>query len=169
MSEPFLGEIRAFGFNYAPRDWAKCDGQKISISQNSALFALLGTMYGGDGRTYFQLPDLRGRAIMGIGYGHFQGKAGGSEQVPLTESEMPHHNHLLNCLSTSADSDVGENRIIAGITGTGNTYQTNPSDIRAMNPGSITDTGSNVAHSNIQPYLVINFCIALQGLFPPRD
>jgi microcystin-dependent protein len=169
MSEPFIGEIRAFGFPWAPRDWAKCDGQEIPINQNQVLFAIIGTMYGGDGRTCFQLPDLRGRAIMGVGYGHLQGQRGGSEKVQLSDSEMPHHSHLLNCLNTNADSDLGKNRLIANIEGEGNAFQTVPSDIRTMNAGSITDTGRNEAHSNMQPYLVVNFCIALQGLWPPRD
>ena len=165
MAEPFLGEITMVGFNFAPRGWALCDGQILPINQNQSLYSLLGTTYGGDGRTTFALPDLRGRASMHKGQGHPLGQRGGSEEVTLTE--MPEHTHQL--VATNA---VGNNA-----SPTGNLLARPAGPYRLYgNAGNLVDLASNAissvggqGHTNMQPILTINFCIALQGLFPSRN
>ncbi len=170
MSEPFLAEIRMVGFNFAPRGWALCDGQILPINQNQSLYSLLGTTYGGDGRTSFGLPDLRGRTPIHVGQSdsgtnYTQGQKGGEETHTLSTNEMPQHNHLEIATSQSANQSTPGNNILA--TTTDNIY--GGSTNATLNTGSIANTGGGQAHENTQPWLAVNFCIALQGLFPSRN
>ena len=171
MSEPFIAEIRIFPGNFAPRSWAFCNGQLLPISQNTALFSLLGTTYGGDGRTTFALPDLQGRAPMHPGQGpglslRDLGQTDGVETVTLLESEMPHHAHTL-----SADNALGNSRSPAGNSlarAVGGLAYRAPSSLVAMSDQALSISGGSLPHNNMQPYLVLNFIIALQGIFPAR-
>ena len=165
--EPFLGQIQAFGFNFAPRGWALCHGQLLSISQFSALFSLLGTTYGGDGETTFGLPDLRGRTPMSFGTGaglssRLIGERGGSETNVLGVNNLPSHNHAIAAKAEGNTDDPGAN-VVAG-DGT-NAFGTT-SDINLSNTGN---SGGGQAINNMQPFIVINYCIALEGAFPPRN
>lgn len=165
MSQPFLGEIRMFGFQFAPRGWAACNGQMLAISQNSALFSLLGTTYGGNGQTTFALPNLQSRTPMHFGSGFTQGQAAGSENVTLISSQMPQHNHTANAATTGTQpSPTG------GVWGQPEAFAVyNASGGAVMAADSLAVAGGNQPHPNLQPYLVINFCIALQGIFPSRN
>lgn len=167
MSEPFLAEIRIVGFNFAPRGWAFCDGQILPINQNQSLFSLLGTTYGGDGRTNFALPDLRGRTPIHTGrsnggLSHTLGERSGEEEHTLAADEMPQHQHEVR-----ASADAGDTPIPAGdvLASANNQYHDadNPTPLRA---GTLANVGGGQAHENMQPYLAVHFCIALQGLFP---
>ena len=178
--EPFLGQIIMVGFNFAPRGWAMCNGQLLSIAQNSALFALLGTTYGGDGQTTFALPDLRGRCAIGMGQGpgltnYTQGEKGGVENVTLIQTQMPSHTHALAASSTDGTVSDPTNAVIANNQVTierGNTVPAsafNPGPPNAvMSPQAIQPTGGNQSHENRQPYLAMNYIIALEGIFPSR-
>ncbi len=171
MSEAFIGEIRIVGFNFAPRSWADCDGQLLPISQNEALFALIGTTYGGDGQTTFALPDLRGRVMAGMSNNLFIGETLGVELVTLNQNQIPAHTHQMN-----ADSDLG------GVSGnpTQGVYATlanatksdklygNPANAQAS-PAMIQPTGGNQPHENRMPYTAIRCVISLEGIFPPRN
>ncbi len=171
MADPFVAEIRIFPFNFAPRGWAWCDGQLLPLSQNTALFSLLGTTYGGDGKSNFALPDLQGRAPMHPGQGpglslHDLGETGGSETVTLLESEIPLHNHQLMAagLNSQAITPAG------AVTGRGNPtpiYATGGALV-AMGPNVVAPAGGDQPHNNLMPYLTFYFNIALQGVFPPR-
>jgi len=169
--DPFVAEIRIFPFNFAPKGWAFCDGQLLPLSQNTALFSLLGTTYGGDGKSNFALPDMQGNAPMHPGQGpglslHDLGETGGSETVSLLESEIPSHSHAMNASKADAiDTNVNNELFAKGI-GIG-MYAT-PSPITAMADTTIAPAGGDQPHNNMQPYLTLNFCIALQGVFPPR-
>lgn len=174
MAEPFVAEIRIFPFNFVPRGWARCDGQLLPLSQNTALFSLLGTTYGGNGRSNFALPDLQGRAPMhprqGPGLSLYDlGEQGGSQDVTLTESEIPAHSHPLNASNSQATiTSPSTNASMARTTG-GRTYQTNTTaNVVSLEPGTILPEGNNLPHNNMQPYITVKFCIALQGIFPPR-
>lgn len=174
MADPFVAEIRIFPFNFAPKGWAFCDGQILPISQNTALFSLLGTTYGGDGKSTFALPDLQGNAAMHPGQGQGLslrdlGEIGGAESITLLTSEMPVHTHLGSAHSTVANLNApGPTRILARSSG-GTLYQTvTNQNIVQMAPQSLSITGGSLPHNNMQPYLTLNFCIALQGVFPPR-
>jgi microcystin-dependent protein len=175
MADPFVAEIRIFPFNFAPKGWAFCDGQLLPLSQNTALFSLLGTTYGGDGKSTFALPDLQGRAPMHPGQGpglslHDLGETGGSETVTLLESEIPAHSHAIRVSSSGTDEE-GLKNPTNNITGKeANTlpiYIT-PQALVAMAPEGLTPAGGDFPHNNMMPYLTFNFCIALQGVFPPR-
>ena len=170
MAEPFLSEIRIFGFNYAPRSWAFCNGQLLPINQNQALFSLLGTTYGGNGQTTFALPDLRGRTPIHTGSGFVLGQAGGEQAHTLTQSEMPQHIHVANGSSAAADAAVPGANLLGAVDNTtfGNAY-TAPANFAAMNALAVNNVGGSQAHQNMQPYLVLNICIALQGIFPSRN
>lgn len=172
MADPFVAEIRIYPFNFAPRGWAFCDGQLLPISQNTALFSLLGTTYGGDGRTSFALPDLQGRTPMAPGQGpglslYDLGQQGGEETVTLIETEIPAHSHVVSGTTDTAVTNVPDNAYLARPLGRGaNLYSPSTSGPVSMQPTSIS--GSHQAHNNMQPYLTLSFCIALQGIFPPR-
>ena len=173
MADPFVAEIRIFPFNFAPKGWAFCDGQLLPLSQNTALFALLGTTYGGDGKSNFALPDLQGRAAMHPGQGpglslHDLGETGGSESVTLLVSEIPAHTHMLRATPSPSESpEPAGNSIGRGIGM--NPYQTNTNaNIVQMSPNALAPAGGSSPHNNMMPYLTLNFCIALQGVFPPR-
>ena len=165
MTDPFIGEIQLFPFGFAPRGWAQCNGQLLPINQNQALFSLLGTMYGGDGRTTFALPDLRGRAPLGVGPGYDQGQRAGEELHTLFFSELPAHSHGANASSASPSTPSPAGAAWAD-TGANN-YAASPSAQMAGN--AITPTGGGQPHENRSPYLALNFCIALVGVFPSRD
>jgi microcystin-dependent protein len=150
-------------FNFAPKGWAMCNGQLLTISQNQALFSLLGTMYGGDGRVNFGLPDLRGRVSMHFGDGFTQGERAGEEAHTLAASEMPAHNHLVN--ASQSAGNAADPSILAGFS-EGYTGFTNPTPLQ---PATIANVGGSQPHNNVQPYLVLNWCIALQGIFPSRN
>jgi microcystin-dependent protein len=171
MSEPFLAEIRIFGFNFAPRGWALCDGQILPISQNQALFSLLGTIYGGDGRTTFALPDLRGRVPIQVGSNagsnYTLGQKGGEETYSLSNAEMPNHTHTAQGTSDMGDTPTPGGKLLADSTPS-ELYQ-GASDLVPMHAGTIGSQGANQGHENMQPFQVLNFCIALQGLFPSRN
>jgi microcystin-dependent protein len=171
MADPFVAEIRIFPFNFAPRGWAWCDGQLLPLSQNTALFSLLGTVYGGNGKSNFALPDLQGRAPMHPGQGpglslHDLGETGGSETVTLLESETPAHSHALRGNNSLGDSPVPAGNTLARYA---NAYQQNStSNLVSMAPEALALAGGDQPHNNLQPYLTFYFCIALQGVFPPR-
>jgi microcystin-dependent protein len=171
MSEPFLAEIKIIGFNFAPRGWAFCDGQILPINQNQSLYSLLGTTYGGDGRTSFALPDLRGRTPIHVGSDHSLGSKGGEESHTLSVAEIPSHTHQATASSALGTSAAPADALWAQVTNTvGNAYadpgQGAPSN--AMND-PVVDAGGSQAHNNMQPTLTLNYCIALQGLFPSRN
>lgn len=165
MSEPFLAEIRMVGFNFAPRGWAFCDGQLLPISQNQSLYSLLGTTYGGDGRTSFALPDLRGRVPIHRSDSHPLGQRGGSETVTLTAAEISAHTHAVKASGSAANSSDPTGHLLAQ---SGQIYRQSGTVV-AMRNGSLTNAGGGQAHNNMQPSLTIGFCIALQGLFPSRN
>jgi len=176
MSNPFVAEIRIFPFNFAPKGWAFCDGQLLAISQNTALFSLLGTTYGGDGRSNFALPNLQGSVPMQAGQGpglslRDLGESAGEDSVTLLTSEMPAHTHTaeadFNNLNATAVSPVGAVPVNASPTHTFSNSAT-PS-LALMNPNMVGVQGSSLPHNNLMPYLVLNYCIALQGVFPPRS
>ena len=167
MSEPFLAEIRIFGFNFPPRGWATCDGQTLPINQNQSLYSLLGTTYGGDGRTDFALPDLRGRhPVHRAGSGFPLGGKAGEETHALQLGEIPSHDHVLQGSSDNATSTDPGGAVLARATG--NAYRT-PSNLVPMHPDVIGNAGAGQGHDNMQPFQVLNYCIALQGLFPSRN
>ncbi len=172
MADPFVAEIRIFPFNFAPKGWAWCDGQLLPLSQNTALFSLLGTTYGGDGRSTFALPDLQGRAPMHPGQGpglslHDLGETGGSETVTLLESETPNHTHALRANTIDlADTNVPNPNAAFALSAGGTLYQATADTQLA--PGALVPAGGDQPHNNLQPYLTCYFAIALQGVFPPR-
>jgi len=169
MSEPFLAEVRIIGFNFAPRGWAFCDGQILPINQNQSLYSLLGTTYGGDGRTSFALPDLRGRAPMHVGDSHQLGQKSGEETHTLSPNEMPSHDHVLKASSTDGDSINPGGGLLARTAGL--IYQENApeADLVTIRSGSVANVGGGQAHENMMPYITLNFAIALAGLFPSRN
>ena len=172
MSEPFIAEIRIFAGNFAPRSWAFCDGQLLPISQNTALFSLIGTTYGGDGRTTTALPDLQGRAPMHPGRGpgltsRRLGQRGGVETVSLTEAQMPNHTHTLIGGGVPGNDDDAQNNTPTLVVG-GNAYHT-ASTLVNMADQALPSTGGSQPHNNLQPFIAMNFIIALQGLFPSRS
>lgn len=163
MAEPFLGEVRLMSFQFAPSGWALCNGQLLPINQNQALFSLLGTTYGGDGRVNFALPDLRGRTPIHEGSGHTLGERGGEQAHTLSVSEMPQHGHAARgSSSATGGSAVPTGRVLGGA----NNVYAAAAPTTAMHPGSVTNTGGSQAHLNMQPFLAVSFCIALQGIFP---
>ena len=173
MADPFVAEIRIFPFNFAPRGWAWCDGQLLPLSQNTALFSLLGTTYGGNGKSNFALPDLQGRAPMHPGQGpglslHDLGETGGSETVSLLESERPAHAHAVNAVVAEpgdVSNPAGKN--LARTVGFA-AYNPSNAGLVSLNPVAVAPAGGDQPHNNMMPYLTFYFCIALQGVFPPR-
>jgi microcystin-dependent protein len=168
MGTPFMSEIKIISWNFAPQGWAFCNGQFLPINQNQALFSLLGTMYGGNGQTTFALPDFRGRVPVHVGpQTGTQGAAGGQEFHTLTTSEMPAHNHFAQVNTDNANTGSPTNNFLAGIPSFG--YRTSLSNLTTLNPGTVTNVGGSQPHENRQPFLVLNFIIALQGVFPSRN
>jgi len=172
MADPFVAEIRIFPFNFAPKGWAWCNGQLMPISQNTALFSLLGTTYGGDGKSTFALPDLMGRAPMHPGQGpglslHDLGETGGSETVALLQSEIPAHSHAMNASESDAIARTPTAQLPASALGLG--VYAAPASITQLNPVALPPAGGDQPHNNMMPYLTFYFNIALQGVFPPRS
>lgn len=170
MADPFVAEIRIFPFNFAPKGWAWCDGQLLPLSQNTALFSLLGTTYGGNGKSNFALPDLQGRAPMHPGQGpglslHDLGETGGSETVSLLESEIPSHSHTFNTVNDLGSTLSPTNVYLAQAPA----YNSAPTGGNVqLNAAAVAPAGGDQPHNNLMPYLTFYFCIALQGVFPPR-
>jgi microcystin-dependent protein len=168
MAEPFLSEIRIMSFVFAPKGWALCNGQLLPINQNQALFSLLGTTFGGDGRVNFALPDLRGRTPIHVGSGHTLGERGGASAHTLSIAEIPQHTHAL-LASSSAGNSVNPRFSNVGhvlAQEPGNAYSSTAQNVAALNPGSVSNVGGSQAHLNMQPFLTLSFSIALQGIFP---
>jgi microcystin-dependent protein len=167
MAEPFVAELRMMSFGYAPRGWAMCNGQLLPINQNQALFSLLGTTFGGDGRINFALPDLRGQTPIHVGNGHTLGEKAGSQAVTLSISQIPMHVHIANASTTAANQATlvanSVPNILAAVTG--NQYAP-ASNLTTLVPDTVTNTGGSQAHLNMQPFLTLTICIALQGIFP---
>lgn len=174
MSDPFIGEIAMFGFSFAPRNWANCNGQLIPISEHQALFALLGTNFGGNGTTTYGLPDYRGRVPIGSGDGYFQGQYGGAETVTLDMATMPSHTHAVQATTEAASSKPYTGAVFAeahdGKTGpTIAFYSTSSGSNKVLNSMSVSPSGEGGTHYNMQPSQVLNFCIAIDGMFPARN
>jgi microcystin-dependent protein len=173
MADPFVAEIRIFPFDFAPRGWARCDGQLLPLSQNTALFSLLGTTYGGDGKSNFALPDLQGSAPMHPGQGpglslHDLGETGGSDTVTLLESEIPAHSHsLMTFAGAPGNVKIPGPSVVPSRSSGGGAY-TAAANLVPMAPETLSPAGGDQPHNNMQPYLTFCFCIALQGVFPPR-
>lgn len=165
MAEPFLAEIRIVSFNFPPKGWAFCNGQLLPINQNQALFALMGTTYGGDGRVTFALPNLQGRIPVHVGNGFTLGEMAGEEQHTLTMSEMPAHTHVVSASATPATLTTGSNACMAATSS--NPYA--PAANATMSPAAIAPSGQSQAHANLPPYLTLSFIVALQGIFPSRN
>ncbi|WP_026955535.1 phage tail protein [Algoriphagus vanfongensis] len=182
MDTPFIGQIELFGCNFAPRGWAMCQGQLLPISQNTALFSLLGTVYGGDGRTTFGLPDLRSRVVVGMGNGpglsnYTLGQKLGVENVTLTQAELPNHTHGLSGVNGNGTSNIPTQNVLAVNNATiergagpveGNSFANSSANV-SMNQFSIGQAGGSLPHNNMQPSLSLNYCIALVGIFPSRN
>jgi microcystin-dependent protein len=168
MGTPFLSELRIMSFSYAPKGWAQCNGQLLPINQNQALFSLLGTTFGGNGQTTFGLPDLRGRVPIHQSSGFIMGQKGGEEFHTVIQSEMPAHNHFVNATSVAATaSNPSDTRLLSQ--SIQSALYANASNFATMDPQAISNVGGSQPHENRQPFLVLNFCIALQGVFPSRN
>ncbi|HKR12118.1 MAG TPA: tail fiber protein [Pyrinomonadaceae bacterium] len=168
MSEPFLSEIKIVSFNFPPKGWALCNGQLLPINQNQALFALLGTVYGGNGQTNFALPNLRGRTPISFGSGHDLGEAAGSTAVTINIQQLPTHLHFLQASTNTAATDAPGNTTLLGGSAPNDLY-TGPTSLSPLNPATVTSVGGSQPHNNMMPYLVLNFIIALQGIFPSQN
>jgi microcystin-dependent protein len=173
MSSPFLAEIRIFACNFAPTGWAQCNGQILPLSQNTALFSLLGTMYGGDGKSTFALPDMQGNVAIEQGQGsglsqYFIGQEGGTETITLLETELPNHTHFAKAIAppTANQDDASANVMLAQVTGA-NIYTTS-NNTGLLAQQMLAPVGGSLPHNNLMPYLVLNYCIAMQGVFPAR-
>ena len=166
MADPFLAEIRMMSFNFPPKGWALCNGQLLPINQNQALFSLLGTTYGGNGQTTFALPNLQGKTPIHVGDGHTLGEGGGEQAHTVSISEMPTHTHVAQASTNSSGTQaVPINALLAPVN---NAYHSpmNPANPTPLTPGTVTNVGGSQPHQNMQPYLTLSFCIALQGIFP---
>jgi len=163
MAEPFLSEIRIMSFVFAPKGWALCNGQLLPINQNQPLFSLLGTTFGGDGRVNFALPDLRSRTPIHVGSGHTLGERGGEQAHTLSIAELPTHTHVLNASTANAN---GVSNPTSNFLGPLNNFYHSPTALTSLQPASVTNVGGSQAHLNMQPFLTLSFCIALQGIFP---
>jgi microcystin-dependent protein len=165
MAEPFMSEIRIMSFGFPPKGWALCNGALLPINQNEALFSLLGTTYGGDGRVNFGLPDLQGRTPMHMGGGHTLGERGGEQNHTLSISEIPTHVHSLVGTSLNADAAPATGNLFGSVTD----LYTPAANLTSLEPGTVANVGGSQAHPNMQPYLTLNFSIALQGIFPSQN
>jgi microcystin-dependent protein len=170
VAEPFLSEIRIMSFVFAPRGWALCNGQLLPINQNQALFSLLGTTFGGDGRVNFALPDLRGRTPIHVGTGHTLGERGGEQAHTLSIAELPQHTHVANATTVQADqnSNSAAPALMLAQSNFSSLYGP-PANQQAMAPNALGNVGGSQAHLNTQPFLTLSFCIALQGIFPSQS
>lgn len=166
MSTPFMAEIKIMSFNFAPKGWALANGQLLPINQNQALFSLLGTTYGGNGQTNFALPNLRGQTPMHVGEGHVLGEKGGTESVTVNLQQLPTHTHAFNANTGVGNATVPTGAVLAKAPA--NAYAP-PANLVALLPGTSLNTGGSQPHNNLQPYLVLSFCIALQGIFPSQN
>jgi microcystin-dependent protein len=162
MAEPFLSEIRLMSFVFPPKGWALCNGQLLPINQNQALFSLLGTTFGGDGRVNFALPDLRGRVPVHVGGSHTLGERGGEQAHTLSINEIPTHVHVANAAFADGDTVILTDNVLGSLAGEYGSL----TSLTTLVPGSLTNTGGSQAHLNMQPFLTLSFCIALQGIFP---
>ena len=173
MAQPYIGEIRCFGFNFSPQGWAFCNGQLISISQNAALFNLIGTTYGGDGLNTFALPDLRSRVPVHqgsfAGVTHVVGQVGGVENVTLTGQEIPAHSHLIVATSNAATLKRPVPNTFYAASSSGNNFYEAGTTLTALANNTVSSAGGGQPHNNIQPYLTLNWCIAMFGIFPSRN
>ena len=167
MSEPFLSEIKIVSFNFPPKGWALCNGQLLPINQNQALFALLGTTYGGNGQTNFALPNLRGRVPLHFGAAHNLGEAAGSTSVTVNIQQLPTHTHAMMASQTPGDVPVPTNNVLATTPAT--KIYAGPLSLTTLNPINVSSVGGSQPHNNMMPYLVLNYIIALQGIFPSRN
>jgi microcystin-dependent protein len=167
MSEPFISEIKIMSFGFPPKGWAMCNGQLLPINQNQALFSLLGTTYGGDGRVNFGLPNLQGRTPMHVGNGHVLGERGGEQAHTLSISELPTHTHTASAANVPATSNAPSNARMISQSAGANMYAA-ASNLGAMVPQALATVGGSQAHLNTQPFLTLTFCIALQGIFPSQ-
>jgi microcystin-dependent protein len=165
MSTPFIAEIKIVSFNFAPRNWALCNGQLMAINQNQALFSLLGTTYGGDGRVTFGLPNLQGRTPNHFGAGFTLGELAGEQNHTLLSSEIPLHTHVWNATNVAANQPGPASNLLGGAT----IYNNTGTNLVAMYPGQLSTVGGSQSHSNMQPYLTLNFCISLSGIFPSQN
>jgi microcystin-dependent protein len=168
MSTPFLGQLMLFSQNFAPKGWTFCNGQLLPINQNQALFSLLGTTYGGDGRTTFALPDLRGRTPIMQGAGFVLGEKAGQESHTLIQTEMPAHTHVAQATAAVTNQSAPGAHLLAATTGNVTVYGS-AANLTPMNPAMVTNAGGNQPHNNQSPYLVLTWCIALQGIFPSQN
>jgi microcystin-dependent protein len=174
MSDQFVAEIRMFPFNFPPTGWAFCNGQLLPISQNTALFSLVGTFYGGNGTSNFALPNLQGSAPLHQGQGpglsdRVVGETGGEVSVTLLQSEIPAHNHAIQASTATGLPSPTNNAWGSGLKGHPGAYASGASPTVQMSPAALTPNGGNLPHNNMPPYLALNFCIAMQGIFPPRS
>jgi microcystin-dependent protein len=165
MAEPFLSEIRIMSFVFAPKGWALCNGQLLPINQNQALFALLGTTFGGNGQTTFALPNLQGRTPIHVGSGHILGEQGGEQAHTLSIAELPTHTHLVQAQPNAGTQLSAVNALLSQAS---NVYR-GEDNFTSLNPATIANVGGSQAHSNMQPFLTLSFCIALQGIFPSQN
>ena len=165
MAEPFLSEIRIMSFGFAPKGWALCNGQLLPINQNQALFSLLGTTYGGDGRVNFALPNLQGRTPIHVSSGHTLGEQGGEQAHTLSISELPTHTHVANATSSSGSQPVASGALLGAVA---NLYNA-PQSLTSLLPSVVANVGGSQAHLNMMPFLTVSFCIALQGIFPSQN
>lgn len=165
MAEPFISEIRIMSFGFAPKGWALCNGQFLPINQNQALFSLLGTTYGGNGQTTFALPNLQGRVPIHFGSGHSLGELGGQQAHTLTIPELPTHMHQAQASPANGNTPIPTNGVLAAV----NNLYGSATNLTALSPATITNAGGSQAHLNMQPFLALNFCIALQGIFPSQS
>lgn len=168
MAEPFLSEIRMMSFNFPPKGWAMCNGQLLPINQNQGLFSLLGTNFGGDGRVNFGLPDLRGRTPIHFGNGHTLSEKGGEQAHTLSIAEIPRHIHLLQAKTDPVNTNIPNTTNYLGQTAPNLVYSGQSQNFTAMNAGSLSNIGGSQSHINMQPFLTLNFCVALQGIFPSQ-
>lgn len=166
MSEPFLSEIKIVSFNFAPKGWAMCNGQVLPINQNQALFSLLGTTYGGNGQTTFALPNLRGQVPIHMDNSHTLGEAAGTTSVTVNLQQLPTHLHVAQAFSQNGDVAVPGGAVLGTVN---NLYNAPGANLVSLNPGTVTNIGGSQPHNNMMPYLVLNFIIALQGIFPSRN
>ena len=165
MATPFMSEIKLMAFNFAPKNWAACNGQLLPINQNQALFSLLGTTYGGNGQTTFALPNLRGRVPIHMGNGYTLGQAAGATSSTLSIAELPTHTHVLSGSNTLPETNVPTGAALAQMS---NAYAP-PGNLVAQGPSAVSNVGGSQPHNNMQPYLALNFCIALAGIFPSQN